>query len=102
MLLYLLIPFSLTFLRAKNMKTKVIGCPKTIDGDLKCKEVPTTFGFDTACKVSNTSTVVLFFFYLPCFSFFFNPCFDCASDLKLRILTVIPYESITYLKSLNS
>lgn len=34
------------------MKTKVIGCPKTIDGDLKCKEVPTSFGFDTACRVS--------------------------------------------------
>ena len=33
------------------MKTLVIGCPKTIDGDLKCKEVPTSFGFDTACKV---------------------------------------------------
>jgi pyrophosphate--fructose-6-phosphate 1-phosphotransferase len=39
--------------RAKNMKTLVIGCPKTIDGDLKSKEVPTSFGFDTACKVSN-------------------------------------------------
>ncbi|KAJ4730094.1 Pyrophosphate--fructose 6-phosphate 1-phosphotransferase subunit beta [Melia azedarach] len=37
--------------RSKNMKTKVIGCPKTIDGDLKCKEVPTSFGFDTACKI---------------------------------------------------
>nr|XP_027062920.1 pyrophosphate--fructose 6-phosphate 1-phosphotransferase subunit beta-like [Coffea arabica] len=37
--------------RAKNLKTRVIGCPKTIDGDLKCKEVPTSFGFDTACKV---------------------------------------------------
>jgi len=34
------------------MKTRVIGCPKTIDGDLKCKEVPTSFGFDTACKVN--------------------------------------------------
>jgi hypothetical protein len=33
------------------MKTRVIGCPKTIDGDLKCKEVPISFGFDTACKV---------------------------------------------------
>lgn len=33
------------------MKTSVIGSPKTIDGDLKCKEVPTSFGFDTACKV---------------------------------------------------
>ncbi|XP_042521132.1 pyrophosphate--fructose 6-phosphate 1-phosphotransferase subunit beta [Macadamia integrifolia] len=37
--------------RAKNIKTRVIGCPKTIDGDLKCKEVPTSFGFDTACKI---------------------------------------------------
>ncbi|KAL3509866.1 hypothetical protein ACH5RR_029267 [Cinchona calisaya] len=37
--------------RGKNLKTRVIGCPKTIDGDLKCKEVPTSFGFDTACKV---------------------------------------------------
>ncbi|KAK4439389.1 Pyrophosphate--fructose 6-phosphate 1-phosphotransferase subunit beta [Sesamum alatum] len=37
--------------RSKNLKTKVIGCPKTIDGDLKCKEVPTSFGFDTACKI---------------------------------------------------
>ncbi|OVA03439.1 Phosphofructokinase domain [Macleaya cordata] len=37
--------------RGKNIKTRVIGCPKTIDGDLKCKEVPTSFGFDTACKI---------------------------------------------------
>ncbi|XP_062153148.1 pyrophosphate--fructose 6-phosphate 1-phosphotransferase subunit beta-like [Alnus glutinosa] len=37
--------------RGKTMKTRVIGCPKTIDGDLKCKEVPTSFGFDTACKI---------------------------------------------------
>ena len=38
-------------IRSNNLKTRVIGCPKTIDGDLKCKEVPTSFGFDTACKV---------------------------------------------------
>ncbi|KAH9793384.1 Pyrophosphate--fructose 6-phosphate 1-phosphotransferase subunit beta 1 [Citrus sinensis] len=37
--------------RSKDIKTRVIGCPKTIDGDLKCKEVPTSFGFDTACKI---------------------------------------------------
>ncbi|KAJ4842746.1 hypothetical protein Tsubulata_013366 [Turnera subulata] len=37
--------------RAKNIKTRVIGCPKTIDGDLKSKEVPASFGFDTACKI---------------------------------------------------
>ncbi|XP_024960364.1 pyrophosphate--fructose 6-phosphate 1-phosphotransferase subunit beta-like, partial [Cynara cardunculus var. scolymus] len=37
--------------RTNDLKTRVIGCPKTIDGDLKCKEVPTSFGFDTACKI---------------------------------------------------
>ncbi|XVE51050.1 hypothetical protein DITRI_Ditri02bG0007400 [Diplodiscus trichospermus] len=37
--------------RSKNLKTLVLGCPKTIDGDLKCKEVPTSFGFDTACRI---------------------------------------------------
>ena len=28
----------------------VIGCPKTIDGDLKNEHIETSFGFDTACK----------------------------------------------------
>ncbi|GKB13078.1 50S ribosomal protein L29, chloroplastic [Tanacetum coccineum] len=35
---------------SNNLNTRVIGCPKTIDEDLKCKEVPTSFGFDTACE----------------------------------------------------
>jgi pyrophosphate--fructose-6-phosphate 1-phosphotransferase len=30
---------------------QVIGCPKTIDGDLKNGMIETSFGFDTACKV---------------------------------------------------
>ncbi len=30
---------------------QVIGCPKTIDGDLKNKVIETSFGFDTATKV---------------------------------------------------
>jgi len=29
---------------------QVIGCPKTIDGDLKNENIETSFGFDTACK----------------------------------------------------
>ncbi|PHT76332.1 Pyrophosphate--fructose 6-phosphate 1-phosphotransferase subunit beta [Capsicum annuum] len=41
----------LSLREGKGLKTRVIGCPKTIDGDLKCKEVPTSFGFDTACKI---------------------------------------------------
>ena len=30
---------------------QVIGCPKTIDGDLKNDVIEVSFGFDTACKV---------------------------------------------------
>ena len=36
---------------AKNYGVQVIGCPKTIDGDLKNDQIETSFGFDTACKV---------------------------------------------------
>jgi pyrophosphate--fructose-6-phosphate 1-phosphotransferase len=36
---------------AKNVDIQVIGCPKTIDGDLKNEWIETSFGFDTACKV---------------------------------------------------
>jgi len=54
--------------RSKNLKTSVIGCPKTIDGDLKCKEVPTSFGFDTACKVNEDiySVFIVHFVILYC------------------------------------
>lgn len=34
-----------------RLKTKVVGVPKTIDGDLKHADVPISFGFDTAVKV---------------------------------------------------
>ena len=35
---------------AKNYGVQVIGCPKTIDGDLKNSQIETSFGFDTATK----------------------------------------------------
>ena len=35
---------------AKKYGVQVIGCPKTIDGDLKNSQIETSFGFDTACK----------------------------------------------------
>lgn len=34
----------------KDAGIQVIGCPKTIDGDLKNEDIETSFGFDTACK----------------------------------------------------
>ncbi len=34
-----------------NTGVRVIGCPKTIDGDLKNEQIETSFGFDTATKV---------------------------------------------------
>ena len=35
---------------SKDYGVQVIGCPKTIDGDLKNSQIETSFGFDTACK----------------------------------------------------
>ena len=35
---------------AHNAGVRVIGCPKTIDGDLKNDQIETSFGYDTACK----------------------------------------------------
>jgi len=34
-----------------NSKCTVVGCPKTIDGDLKNEHIEVSFGFDTATKV---------------------------------------------------
>ncbi|MBR6370684.1 MAG: diphosphate--fructose-6-phosphate 1-phosphotransferase [Bacteroidaceae bacterium] len=39
------------YYKAIGAGVQVIGCPKTIDGDLKNSEIETSFGFDTATKV---------------------------------------------------
>lgn len=39
------------YFEKKDYGLQVIGCPKTIDGDLKNDMIETSFGFDTACKV---------------------------------------------------
>lgn len=36
---------------AQGAGVQVVGCPKTIDGDLKNEMIEASFGFDTACKV---------------------------------------------------
>jgi pyrophosphate--fructose-6-phosphate 1-phosphotransferase len=38
------------YFSVNGSSTQVIGCPKTIDGDLKNEHIETSFGFDTACK----------------------------------------------------
>ena len=38
------------YFAAKNAGVQVIGCPKTIDGDLKNEDIECSFGFDTATK----------------------------------------------------
>ncbi len=38
------------WMKAKNTGISVIGCPKTIDGDLKNEQIEISFGFDTATK----------------------------------------------------
>lgn len=53
------------YFAANCCKTKVCGCPKTIDGDLKVEPyIPVSFGFDTACRtyselIGNLSNDVL-------------------------------------------
>ncbi len=39
------------YYKAKNVPIQVVGCPKTIDGDLKNSFIETSFGFDTASKI---------------------------------------------------
>ena len=39
------------YYKSINAGVQVIGCPKTIDGDLKNDMIETSFGFDTATKV---------------------------------------------------
>jgi len=38
------------YLLSVGSKTSIIGVPKTIDGDLRSKEIEVSFGFDSACK----------------------------------------------------
>ena len=38
------------YMTAHNTGVQVIGCPKTIDGDLKNEDIEASFGFDTATK----------------------------------------------------
>lgn len=39
------------YFKGRNIPIQMIGCPKTIDGDLKNEWIEASFGFDTACRV---------------------------------------------------
>jgi len=39
------------YFKSHNIPIQVVGCPKTIDGDLKNEWIEASFGFDTACRV---------------------------------------------------
>lgn len=43
--------FLAEYFMKQGIGTKVVGVPKTIDGDLKNQDIHTSFGFDTASKV---------------------------------------------------
>lgn len=43
------------YFKAHGSTTQVVGCPKTIDGDLKNYYVEISFGFDTACRTYSCS-----------------------------------------------
>lgn len=38
------------YFKEHGCDTRVVGIPKTIDGDLRSKDIEISFGFDTACK----------------------------------------------------
>ena len=44
------------YFAAHNTGVQVIGCPKTIDGDLKNEDIECSFGFDTATKTYSELT----------------------------------------------
>ena len=39
------------YFKSHSVPIQVVGCPKTIDGDLKNEWIEASFGFDTACRV---------------------------------------------------
>ena len=39
------------YFKSRKIAIQVVGCPKTIDGDLKNEWIEASFGFDTACRV---------------------------------------------------
>ena len=39
------------YYKSNKIPINIIGCPKTIDGDLKNEHIEASFGFDTACRV---------------------------------------------------
>ena len=41
------------YMAANNTGVQVIGCPKTIDGDLKNEDIEASFGFETATKTES-------------------------------------------------
>lgn len=43
--------FLAEYCKQKKLATRIIGVPKTIDGDLKNSYIETSFGFDTASKI---------------------------------------------------
>lgn len=64
--------FFYVFIRNKNIKVRVIGCLKIIDGDFKCKEVLISFGFDIVCKVNLSGNVDFYCFLYYNFFFVFK------------------------------
>eukprot|EP00920_Eleutheroschizon_duboscqi_P001913 GHVT01004990.1.p1 GENE.GHVT01004990.1~~GHVT01004990.1.p1 ORF type:complete len:1120 (-),score=212.44 GHVT01004990.1:658-4017(-) len=56
------------YFESEGCSTRVIGCPKTIDGDLRAQLVEASFGFDTACKTYS--------------EFIGNLCMDVATSGK--------------------
>ncbi|PWA36479.1 Pyrophosphate--fructose 6-phosphate 1-phosphotransferase subunit beta [Artemisia annua] len=74
---------------SKNLKTRFTGCTNIIDGDLKYKEVPTSFAFDTACEGLRL-TSKKYYLMCPMVSRFASFCGVCTTTIIFAILQLFP------------
>ncbi|KAL6643356.1 hypothetical protein ACP70R_019021 [Stipagrostis hirtigluma subsp. patula] len=70
-----------------NCRTKIVGVPVTINGDLRNQFVETTVGFDTVCKVSS--------------QLISNVCLDAISAGKVILAEEVALSKLTLMEIIN-
>jgi diphosphate--fructose-6-phosphate 1-phosphotransferase len=94
------------YFEKNSSKCKVVGCPKTIDGDLKNEHIEVSFGFDTATKtyseaignlsVDAMSSKTYYYFVRVMGRSASHIALECA--LKTRVNLVLIGEEVAHLK----
>ena len=79
------------YFAAHNTGVQVIGCPKTIDGDLKNEDIECSFGFDTATK---TYSELIGNIEMDMFAEKVQPLIPEDWLEELKLMSLRPFESI--------